>query len=254
MIYKTEVIFVSGHSKWANIKRKKGAADAQKGKVFTKLGKEIQIAVRDGGPNPDNNAKLKDVIAKAKAANMPNDNIQRSIKKASGEGGSDNIEEMQYEGYGPGGVAIIVSVVTDNRNRTAADVRHLFDKFGGNMGSTRCVSFMFDKKGLIVMENDGSIDEETLMMDVLDAGADDFTSTEESFEITTEPSNFSAVRDALEAKGYVFETAEVTMIPQNYQTLTDEKQLMQIEKLLDGLEENDDVIDVYHNWESEDEE
>ena len=245
---------MSGHSKWANIKRKKGAADAQRAKIFTKLGKEIQIAVRDGGPNPDNNSKLKDVISKAKAANMPNDNIQRSIKKASGEGASESIEEITYEGYGPGGIAIIAEIVTDNRNRTASDVRHIFDKFGGNLGSTGCVSFMFDQKGLIVIANDGSIDEETLMMDVLDAGADDFTSTEETFEITTAPSDFSAVRDALEAKGYVFETAEITMIPQTYTKLTDEKQLQQIEKLLEGLDDNDDVIEVYHNWESDDEE
>lgn len=244
---------MSGHSKWANIKRKKGAADAQKGKVFTKLGKEIQIAVRDGGPNPENNSKLKDVISKAKAANMPNDNIQRSIKKAIGEGGSDNIEEITYEGYGPGGIAIIAQIVTDNRNRTASDVRHIFDKFGGNLGSTGCVSFMFDKKGLIIIANDGTTDEEALMMDVLEAGADDFTSTDETYEITTAPSDFSAVREALEAKGYIFETAEITMIPQTYTRLTDEKQLQQIERLLDGLDDNDDVIEVYHNWESDDE-
>lgn len=245
---------MSGHSKWANIKRKKGAADAQRGKVFTKLGKEIQIAVRDGGPNPDNNSKLKDVISKAKAANMPNENIQRSIKRAVGDGAAESIEEITYEGYGPGGIAIIAEIVTDNRNRTASDVRHIFDKFGGNLGSTGCVSFMFDQKGLIVIENDGSIDEETLMMDVLDAGADDFTSTEETFEITTAPADFSAVREALEAKGYVFETAEVTMIPQTYTKLTDEKQLQQIEKLLEGLDDNDDVIEVYHNWDSGDDE
>lgn len=242
---------MSGHSKWANIKRKKGAADAQRGKIFTKLGKEIQIAVRDGGPNPDNNSKLKDIITKAKAANMPNDNIQRSIKKASGEGGSEIIEEITYEGYGPGGIAIIANVVTDNRNRTAADVRHIFTKFGGNLGNSGCVAFMFDKKGVIVIENDGSVDEETLMMDVLDAGADDFDPSEEAFEITTSPDAFSAVCEALEAKGYVFESAEVTMVPQTYTKLTDEKQLEQIEKLLEGLDDNDDVIDVYHNWDEE---
>lgn len=242
---------MSGHSKWANIKRKKGAADAQRGKIFTKLGKEIQIAVRDGGPNPDNNSKLKDIITKAKAANMPNDNIQRSIKKASGEGGSEIIEEITYEGYGPGGIAIIANVVTDNRNRTAADVRHIFTKFGGNLGNSGCVAFMFDKKGVIVIENDGSVDEETLMMDVLDAGADDFDPSEEAFEITTSPDAFSAVCEALEAKGYVFESAEVTMVPQTYTKLEDEKQLEQIEKLLEGLDDNDDVIDVYHNWDEE---
>ena len=185
---------MSGHSKWANIKRKKGAADAARAKVFTRIGKEIQIAVRDGGPNPDNNSKLKDVIAKAKANNMPNDNIQRSIKKAAGEGGGESIEEIRYEGYGPGGVAIMVDVVTDNRNRTASEVRHVFDKYGGNLGNTGCVSFMFDKKGVIVIENDGEIDEEALMMDVLEAGAEDFNPSEEVFEITTAPADFSAVR------------------------------------------------------------
>lgn len=241
---------MSGHSKWANIKNKKGKTDAQRGKVFTKLGREIQIAVKSGGPDPTSNSKLKDVIAKAKAANMPNDNIQRSIKRASGEGANEVMEEITYEGYGPSGVAIIVEAVTDNRNRTAAEVRHIFDKFGGNLGSTGCVSFMFDKKGIIVIEKDGTVDEDTLMMDALDCGADDFTAEEDSFEITTDPANFSAVRDALEEKGYAFVEAEVSMIPQNYVTLTDEKQLEQIEKLLDGLDDNDDVMEVYHNWES----
>lgn len=241
---------MSGHSKWANIKNKKGKTDAQRGKVFTKLGREIQIAVKAGGPDPTSNSKLKDVIAKAKAANMPNDNIQRSIKRASGEGANEVIEEITYEGYGPSGVAIIVEAVTDNRNRTAAEVRHIFDKFGGNLGSTGCVSFMFDKKGVIVIEKDGSVDEDTLMMDALDCGADDFAAEEDSFEITTDPANFSAVRDALEEKGYSFVEAEVSMVPQNYVTLTDEKHLEQIEKLLDGLDDNDDVMEVYHNWES----
>lgn len=241
---------MSGHSKWANIKNKKGKTDAQRGKVFTKLGREIQIAVKSGGPDPTSNSKLKDVIAKAKAANMPNDNIQRSIKRASGEGANEVMEEITYEGYGPSGVAIIVEAVTDNRNRTAAEVRHIFDKFGGNLGSTGCVSFMFDKKGIIVIEKDGTVDEDTLMMDALDCGADDFTAEEDSFEITTDPANFSAVRDALEEKGYAFVEAEVSMIPQSYVTLTDEKQLEQIEKLLDGLDDNDDVMEVYHNWES----
>ena len=241
---------MSGHSKWANIKNKKGKTDAQRGKVFTKLGREIQIAVKAGGPDPTSNSKLKDVIAKAKAANMPNDNIQRSIKRASGEGANEIIEEITYEGYGPAGVAIIVEAVTDNRNRTAAEVRHIFDKFGGNLGSTGCVSFMFDKKGVIVIEKDGAVDEDTLMMDALDCGADDFAAEEDSFEITTDPANFSAVRDALEEKGYAFVEAEVSMVPQNYVTLTDEKQLEQIEKLLDGLDDNDDVMEVYHNWES----
>lgn len=240
---------MSGHSKWANIKHKKGKSDAQKAKVFTKLGREIQIAVKSGGPDPETNSKLKDVIAKAKAANMPNDNITRSIKKASGDGSADVMEEITYEGYGPSGVAIIVETVTDNRNRTAADVRHIFDKFGGNMGNSGCVSFMFDKKGLIVVENDGDVDEETLMMDALDCGAEDFSADEDVFEITTDPAAFSEVRNALEGKGYTFVEASVSMIPQNYVTLTEEKPLEQIEKLLDALDDNDDVMEVYHNWE-----
>lgn len=244
---------MSGHSKWANIKRKKGAADAQKGKIFTKLGREIQVAVREGGgPDPASNSKLKDIISKAKAANMPNDNIQRSIKKAMGEGASENIEEIVYEGYGPGGIAVIVEVMTDNRNRTASDVRHIFDKNGGNLGSTGCVSFMFDKKGLLIVANDGSRDEEEVMMDALDSGAEDFTSTEETFEIMTAPTDFSAVRDALEEKGYVFETAELSMIPQNYSKLESDTQIAQMEKMLDMLDDNDDVMEVYHNWETED--
>ncbi len=240
---------MSGHSKWANIKHKKGKSDAAKAKVFTKLGREIQIAVKSGGADPESNSKLKDVIAKAKAANMPNDNIQRSIKKASGDAAGDMMEEITYEGYGPSGVAIIVETVTDNRNRTAADVRHIFDKFGGNMGNSGCVSFMFDKKGLIVVENDGDVDEETLMMDALDCGAEDFSADEDVYEITTDPANFSEVRDALEGKGYNFVEASVSMIPQNYVTLTDEKALTQIEKLLDAMDDNDDVMEVYHNWE-----
>ena len=243
---------MSGHSKWANIKRKKGAADAQKGKIFTKLGREIQVAVREGGgPDPASNSKLKDIISKAKAANMPNDNIQRSIKKAMGEGSAENIEEIVYEGYGPGGIAVIVEVMTDNRNRTASDVRHIFDKNGGNLGSTGCVSFMFDKKGLLIVANDGSRDEEEVMMDALDSGAEDFTSTEETFEIMTAPTDFSAVRDALEEKGYVFETAELSMIPQNYSKLESETQIAQMEKMLDMLDDNDDVMEVYHNWETD---
>ncbi len=240
---------MSGHSKWANIKNKKGKTDAARAKVFTKLGKELQIAVKAGGPNPDANSKLKDVIAKAKAANMPNDNIQRSIKKASGEGAGDVMEEITYEGYGPSGVAIIAQCVTDNRNRTAADVRHVFDKFGGNMGTSGCVSFMFDQKGVIVIENDGDKDEDIVMMDALDAGAQDFSADEDAFEITTEPADFGSVRDALEAKGYEFLEASVRMVPQNYVRIEDEKQLEQIERLLDGLDDNDDVMEVYHNWE-----
>ncbi len=240
---------MSGHSKWANIKNKKGKTDAQRGKVFTKIGREIQIAVKMGGPDPASNSKLKDVIAKAKAANMPNDNIQRSIKKASGEASNEVIEEITYEGYGPSGVAVIVEAVTDNRNRTAAEVRHIFDKNGGNLGSTGCVSFMFDKEGVIVIEKDDAIDEDTLMMDALDCGADDFTSEDGAYEIVTDPVTFSAVRDALEEKGYQFVEAEISRIPQNYIKLSSEEQLAQIERLLDMLEDNDDVMEVYHNWE-----
>ena len=202
-----------------------------------------------GGPDPASNSKLKDVIAKAKAANMPNDNIQRSIKKASGEASNEVIEEITYEGYGPSGVAVIVEAVTDNRNRTAAEVRHIFDKNGGNLGSTGCVSFMFDKKGVIVIEKDDAIDEDTLMMDALDCGADDFTSEDGAYEIVTDPVTFSAVRDALEEKGYQFVEAEISRIPQNYIKLSSEEQLAQIERLLDMLEDNDDVMEVYHNWE-----
>ena len=180
---------------------------------------------------------------------MPNDNIQRSIKKASGEGANDVMEEITYEGYGPSGVAIIAQCVTDNRNRTAADVRHVFDKFGGNMGTSGCVSFMFDQKGVIVIENDGDKDEDTVMMDALDAGAQDFSADEDAFEIITEPADFGSVRDALEAKGYEFLEASIRMVPQNYVHIEDEKQLEQIERLLDGLDDNDDVMEVYHNWE-----
>ena len=240
---------MSGHSKWANIKHKKGKSDAQKAKVFTKIGRELQIAVKSGGPDPESNSKLKDVIAKAKAANMPNDNIMRSIKRASGDNANAVMEEITYEGYGPSGVAIIVETVTDNRNRTAADIRHIFDKFGGNLGSTGCVSFMFDKKGLIVIENDGDIEEETLMMDALECGAEDFSADDDAFEITTDPADFSNVRSALEEKGYSFLEAAVSMIPQNYVTLTEEKPLEQIERLIDALEDNDDVMEVWHNWE-----
>ena len=240
---------MSGHSKWSNIKHKKEKTDAQKAKVFTKIGKEITIAVKESGPDPASNSKLRDLIQKAKSNNVPNDNIERTIKKAMGSDNS-NFEAITYEGYGPSGVAIIVETVTDNRNRTAADVRHIFDKFGGNMGNSGCVSFMFDKKGLIVVENDGDIDEETIMMDALDCGAEDFSADEDVFEITTDPAAFSEVRNALEAKGYSFVEASVSMIPQNYVTLTEEKPLEQIEKLLDALDDNDDVMEVYHNWES----
>lgn len=242
---------MSGHSKWSTIKRKKGANDAQRAKIFTKIAREIIVAVKSGGPDPANNSSLKDVIAKARSANMPNDNIQRTIKKAAGDTETDNYENITYEGYGPNGVAVIVEALTDNRNRTAADVRHAFDKFGGNMGQTGCVSFMFDRKGIIVIEK-GSIDEDTLTMDALDAGAEDFSSEEDCYEITTAPEDFSMVRDALEEK-YEFASAEITMVPQTMVELTDEDQITKMQRMIDTLEDSDDVQNIYHNWDMPDE-
>lgn len=237
---------MSGHSKWSTIKRKKGANDAQRAKIFTKIAREIIVAVKAGGPDPDNNSSLKDAIAKARSNNMPNDNINRTIKKAAGDTDSDNYESITYEGYGPAGVAVIVNTLTDNRNRTAADVRHAFDKNGGNMGQTGCVSFMFDRKGVIVIENDG-LDEDEITMDALEAGADDLKIDEECVEITTAPENMGAVRDVLSEK-YTVSSAEVSMVPQTMTELTDEAQITSMTKLLDMLEDNDDVQDVYHNW------
>lgn len=242
---------MSGHSKWANIKHRKGKSDAQKAKAFTKLGREIAIVVKQGGPDPVSNSKLKDVIAKAKAANMPNDNIERSIKKAAGEVDGANYEEITYEGYGPGGVAVIVEAMTDNRNRTAGDVRHYFDKFGGNLGTLGCVSFMFDKKGVILIEKTEKTNEDDLMMEALEAGAADFNAEEDYFEIITDPSDFSAVREALENKGYEFVEAEVQMVPQTMTKLEDPKQIEFMDKLVERLEDMDDVQNVYHNWEQE---
>ena len=240
---------MSGHSKWHNIQAKKGKADAARGKVFTKLGRELLIAVKQGGPDPAGNSKLKDVIAKCKAANMPNDTINNAIKKASGEGNDANYEEVVYEGYGPNGVAVIVEASTDNRNRTAADVRHVFDKAGGNLGTTGCVSYMFDKKGVIVIEKASTdMDEEELMLLALDAGADDFNTSEEVYEITTAPSNFSEVREKLEDAGLTFLEAEVQMVPTTTVAL-DDAGIEKMERLIERLEELDDVMDVYHNWE-----
>lgn len=241
---------MSGHSKWSTIKRKKGANDAQRAKIFTKIAREIIVAVKAGGPDPDNNSSLKDAIAKGRANNMPNDNINRTIKKAAGSTDGDNYENITYEGYGPNGVAVIVETLTDNRNRTAADVRHYFDKFGGNMGQTGCVSFMFDQKGVIVVENDG-IDEDAITMDALEAGAEDIAAEDEYYEITTAPADFHAVRDAMEQK-YTLSSAEISMVPQTMVTLSDEKQLTMMGKLLENLEDNDDVQNVWHNWENED--
>ena len=245
---------MSGHSKWATIKRKKGAIDAKRGKIFTKLGREIMVAVKEGGPDPDSNSKLRDVIAKAKANNMPNDTIQRSIKKASGEGSTSEYFEMVYEGYGPSGIAVIVETLTDNKNRTAGDLRHYFDKNGGNLGQNGCVSFMFDRKGVIVIEKTPEIDEDTLMMDALEAGADDFNVEDDCFEIMTSVDNFSAVREALEKAGYLFVQAEINYIPQTTTVLDDEEAAKKMERLVDMLEENDDVQNVYHTWEMPEEE
>jgi YebC/PmpR family DNA-binding regulatory protein len=242
---------MAGHSKWANIKHKKSKTDAQRAKIFTKLGREIQVAVREGGPDPETNSRLKDVIAKAKANNMPNDNIQRSIKKASGVGMSDNMEEITYEGYGPSGVAVIVEAVTDNRNRTAGEMRHYFDKYGGNLGATNCVSFMFDRKGIIVIEDDGSFQEDELMMEVLEMEVEDFSNIDGAFEIVTSPAAFSKVRDALEKKGYKFAEASITMVPQSYVELENEEDREKFAKLIEALEDNDDVIEVYHNYSEE---
>ncbi len=237
---------MSGHSKWSTIKRKKGANDAQRAKIFTKIAREILVAVKSGGPDPDNNSSLKDAISKARAANMPNDNINRTIKKAAGEGEGDNYESVTYEGYGPAGVAVIVNTLTDNRNRTAANVRHYFDKFGGNMGTSGCVSFMFDEKGVIVIENDG-IDEDEITMDALEAGADDIQVDTECIEITSSPADFHTVRDALEAK-YTLSSAEISMVPQTMTELTDPDQIKMMSRMLEHMEDDDDVQDVYHNW------
>ena len=238
---------MSGHSKWHNIQNKKSKVDAKRGKIFTKLGKEIVIAVKNGGPVPDTNPKLRDVIAKAKAANMPNDNIMRSIKKASGELSSVNYEKIVYEGYGPSGVAVIVETLTDNKNRSAGNVRSAFTKGGGNMGATGCVGFMFQEKGEIVIEREDK-DEDEIMMLALDAGAEDFTAEEEVFIITTTPEDFGTVREALEAEGLEFLEAAVKMIPDTYTELN-EDDAKEFQKMLDLLEDDDDVQEVYHNAE-----
>jgi len=239
---------MSGHSKWANIKRKKGKVDAARGKVFTKLGKEIAIAAKGGG-DPSTNSKLADVVAKAKYNNMPNETIQRAIKKGSGEMEGINYEEIVYEGYAPGGVAVIVSTLTENRNRTAGEVRHIFDKNGGSMGVSGAVNWMFDKKGIIIVENDGTIDEEELMMQALEAGAEDFNAEEDSFEIVTSVESFSEVRRKLEELKIPMASAEITMVPQNYIEVTAEEDIKKINKMLDMFDDNDDVQDVYHNAE-----
>ncbi len=239
---------MSGHSKWNNIKRKKEKTDAAKAKIFTKIGREISVIVKQGGPNPQENSRLKDAIAKAKAANVPNDNIERIIKKAAGDTTADNYEELTYEGYGPCGIAVVVEALTDNRNRTAGEMRHYFDKCGGNLGQSGSVMFMFDRKGQIVIEAEG-LDEDTVMEDALDAGAEDFNFDGDVFEISTEPNGLGAVRDALEEKGYTFLSAEVAYVPQTMSSIDDPDAIKQMEKLIDMLEENDDVQEIWHNWE-----
>ena len=241
---------MSGHSKWHNIAAKKGKADAARGKIFTKLGRELLIAVKEGGPDPAGNSKLKDVIAKCKANNMPNDTINNAIKKASGAGSNENYEEIIYEGYGANGVAVIVEASTDNKNRTAADVRHAFDKAGGNLGTTGCVSYMFNKKGVMVVDKaECKQSEDDLMMIALDAGAEDFEADEECYTITTTPEDFSSVRETLEGQGIEFLEAEVQMVPTTYVAL-DEKAQERMDKLLENLDELDDVMNVYHNSEN----
>ena len=241
---------MSGHSKWNNIKRKKEKTDGAKAKVFTKIGREISVAVRTGGPNPASNSKLADLIAKAKRMSVPNDNIQRIIKKAEG-GDKTEYEAITYEGYGPGGVAVMVETLTDNRNRTAADLRHYFDKNGGNLGAMGCVAFLFSQKGVIDISLEDK-DADEAMMDALDAGAEDFDAGEEAAEITTDPDAFNDVIAALEAKGYTFASADISLIPQTYVKLTSEEDIKNMEKLLDMLEDNEDVQNTYHNWETED--
>ena len=241
---------MSGHNKWSTIKQKKGKNDAARAKVFTKIGRELIVAIRDGGSaDPNVNSKLRDCIAKAKANNVPNDNIERTIKKAQG-GENANYEAVTYEGYGPSGVAVIVEALTDNRNRTAGEVRHYFDKFGGNMGTPGCVGFMFEKKGVLIIEREElEKDEDTVMEDALEAGAADFEADEDIFTIYTEPDDLSGVREDLEAKGYTFASAEVEQVPSNYTKIDDPETQEKMQKMLDMFEDNDDIQNVWHNWE-----
>lgn len=241
---------MSGHSKWHNIQKTKGAADAKRAQVFTKIAREMMVAVKEGGSgDPAFNSRLAAVVAKAKAANMPNDNIKRAIDKALGAGSADNYESISYEGYGPCGVAIIVEAMTDNRNRTASEIRHYFDKYGGNMGATGCVSWSFDRKGVIIIDNeDMELDEDTVMMDVLEAGGDDLKVEGQVFEVYTDPDAFTKVSAALEKK-YKFLSAQIEMVPQNYVSVTGEEDIKNLQKMLDMFEDNDDVQNVWHNWE-----
>ena len=240
---------MSGHSKFANIKHKKEKNDAAKGKVFTIIGREIAVAVKEGGPDPNNNSRLRDVIAKAKANNMPNDTIDRGIKRAAGDANAVNYEHVTYEGYGPSGIAIIVEALTDNKNRTASNVRNAFTKGNGSLGTSGCVSYMFDQKGQIIIDREEcDMDADDLMMTALDAGAEDFSEEEDCYEILTSPDDFSKVRETLEKEGIPMAEAEITMIPQNYVTLSDENDIKFLNRTLDLLDEDDDVQAVYHNW------
>ena len=239
---------MSGHSKWNNIKRKKEATDAVKAKIFTKIGREMMVVIKEGGPDPNNNSKLRDLIAKAKANNVPNDNIDRLIKKAAGDSDKNSYESLTYEGYGPNGVAVIVECLTDNKNRTSGNIRHYFDKFGGNLGTTGCVSYLFSTKGIVVIEHEGELDEDTVMEDVMELGGDDMTYSEDSIEIVCDPAAVSALREGLTAKGYLVASAEAEEVPSTYVTLTDEEALRKMGLLLEHLEDDDDVQNVWHNW------
>ena len=239
---------MAGHSKWNNIKRRKEAVDAQRGKIFTKLGREIAIAVKQGGPDPDANSSLKDAIARAKAGNMPNDSIQRSINKAAGGDGNDDFAEVVYEGYGPGGIAVMVRTLTDNRNRTAGDVRHIFGKYGGNLGTNGCVSYQFERKGSLILDRELYPDEDQVLIDALEAGAEDVEISEEMFEIITDPAEYHSVLEALTAKNYEFLDLSLAPRPSTWVELSDDEQSKQMEKLIEVMEDHDDVQDVFHNW------
>ena len=241
---------MSGHSKWSNIRRKKEASDAAKGAVFTKIAKDIAVAVKAGGPDPEGNSRLKDIISKAKAANMPNDNINRAIKKAAGAGEGDDYEEITYEGYGPGGVAVMVRALTNNRNRTAADVRHIFDKNGGNMGVSGSVSFLFEEKGSILISREDFEDEDQVMLDSLESGASDFDAEEEYYEVVTDPDSYYDVKDALEAKGYTFVDSSLGPVATTLTSVTDPDTAAALEKMFDMMEENEDIQEYYHSWDN----
>ncbi len=241
---------MSGHSKWSNIRRKKEASDAAKGAVFTKIAKDIAVAVKAGGPDPDGNSRLKDIISKAKAANMPNDNINRAIKKAAGAGEGDDYEEITYEGYGPGGVAVMVRTLTNNRNRTAADLRHIFDKNGGNMGVSGSVSFLFEEKGSILISREEFEDEDQVMLDSLECGASDFDAEDEYYEVVTDPDSYYDVKDALEAKGYTFVDSSLGPVATTLTTVTDEETIASLEKMFEMMDENEDIQEYYHSWDN----